>query len=203
VKPTLLLIACLAGLIAGCAEHKDYYFKDFNVSREQAYDAVMYVLRDEGYDVTEFSENMVNDLPEAYMETDWNMRQTGNPYAGNDVRRKAYIKLTTQYSDRTPVEYQPLSEEDGEALTKLKDDIRKKADLETTRISVAVRSERRTDIKRPLEADWIYEGPDKYEVMALLGRVEAIFGKQSGRAGRPSAKGEKLKEEQIRAGSGN
>src|SRR5690606_6653623 len=111
-------------------------------------------------------------LPESYLETSWNMRQTGNPYPGNDVRRMAYVKITTRYSDRKPVEYQPLTEEEGEALDKLNEEIKRKAEIETTRISIAVRSERRSDLKRPLESEWIYQGPDGFEVMTLMGRLE-------------------------------
>src|SRR5690606_28553329 len=110
VNHRLLTILCVsAGLLAGCAEYKEYRYRDFTVSREQAYDAVRYVLDTEGYEVVTYEENWVNDLPESYLETSWNMRQTGNPYPGNDVRRMAYIKITTRYSDRKPVEYQPLT----------------------------------------------------------------------------------------------
>ncbi len=200
----LLAILCVsAGLLAGCAEYKEYRYRDFMVSREQAYDAVRYVLDTEGYEVVTYEENWVNDLPESYLETTWNMRQTGNPYPGNDVRRKAYVKITTRYSDRKPVEYQPLTEEEGEALDKLNEEIKRKADIETTRISIAVRSERRSDLKRPLESEWIYQGPDGFEVMALMGRLESTLGTASGGMGGPTDRGMKLKEDRLRSASGN
>jgi len=197
-------LALLLTLLAGCAEYKEYTYKEYSVSREQAYQAMLSILDSEGYDVTEVEENYVNDLPEIYMETDWNMRQTGSVYAGNDYRRRAYVKITTLYSERKPNEYQPLSNEDGKRLRELEETQKKKADLEQTRIGIAVRLERRSDIKRPLEADWYYEGPDNFEVAALMGRFEAAYGEEKhGGSTEPSSKGIARKREELEKRSGN
>jgi hypothetical protein len=168
------------------------------------------ILRDEGYDIATTEENFVNELPEVYMDTEWNMIQTGSVYAGNDYRRKAYVKITTVYSERKPFEYQPLSEEEGKEMKEKKDkeekksEAEKKADLEQTRIGIAVRLERRSDIKRPLEADWYYEGPDNYESAALMGRFEAAWGKdRAGGSIGPSPKGEARKREDLESRTGN
>lgn len=194
-----IVIPCVVlAMLTGCVTHKDYYYRDFAVPREQAYDAMIHVLQDEGYQVTSLEENWVNDKPEVYLETDWNLAQTGNPYPGNDVRRRAYIKITTIYTDRKPEEFQPLDDKDGENLDKLKEEQQRKAKLDHTRVSIAVNRENRSDIKRPLDADWISQGSDNFEVMALMGRLEALFVDRSGDALRPSAKGEKLKEEQLK-----
>lgn len=197
-------LALLLALLAGCAEYKEYTYKEYSVSREQAYQAMLSILDSEGYDVTEVEENYVNDLPEIYMETDWNMRQTGSVYAGNDYRRRAYVKITTLYSERKPNEYQPLSNEDGKRLRELEETQKKKADLEQTRIGIAVRLERRSDIKRPLEADWYYEGPDNFEVAALMGRFEAAYGEEKhGGSTEFSSKGIARKREELEKRSGN
>jgi hypothetical protein len=199
VKPSLIAIALVA-LLAGCAEYKEYTYKEYSVSREQAYQSMLYILNEEGYPIAEIDENFVNDLPEVYIETDWNLRQTGSVYHGNDQRRKAYIKITTVYSERQPFEYQPLSDDDGE---RLKDEaeqteLDKKAGLEQTRIGIAVRLERRSDIKRPFEADWYYDGPDNFEAAALMGRFEAAWGERKhGGSTEPSAKSMQKKREDL------
>lgn len=194
--PALALVA----LLAGCAEYKEYTYKEFSVSREQAYQSMVTILKDEGYPITEIEENYVNDLPEVYIETDYNLRQTGAVYQGNNMRRKAYVKITTVYSEREPFEYQPLNDEEGEAMNKGREKYEedKKAGLEQTRIGIAVRLERRSDITRPLEADWYYDGPDNYESAALMGRFEAAWGdsRSGGKIG-PSSKGEKRKREEL------
>jgi hypothetical protein len=201
----VLAILCLcAGLLAGCAEYKEYQYKHFNISHEQALDAIETVLRNEGYEIDGAPErNWVNDLPETYLDTDWNMRQAGSPVPGNDVRRRAYVKITTMFSDRKRLEYQPLNENYAKALEAKNEEIKKKADTESTRIGIAVRSERRSDIKRPLEADWVYEGPDSLEARTLIFRLEAMFGKGKDETPGPTERSVKLKEDQLRGGSGN
>lgn len=191
-------------MLAGCAEYKEYTYKEFSVSREQAYMAMRSILADEGYEVRDVEENVVNDLPEIYFDTEWNMTQTGSPYAGNDFRRRAYIKITTVYSERKPFEYQPLTEAEAKAWAEKnekdgkKTEAEKKAELEQTRIGVAVRLERRSDIKRPLEADWYYEGPDNYEVAVLMGRFEAAYGtSKTGGTIKPSGKSEKMYRDEL------
>ena len=197
-------LALLLALLAGCAEYKEYTYKEFSVSREQAYTAMMSILSDEGYEIRDKEENYVNDLPEIYVDTEWNMAQTGSPYAGNDFRRRAYIKITTVYSERKPFEYQPLTEAEAKRWAEQqekdgkKTEAEKKADLEQTRIGVAVRLERRSDIKRPLEADWYYEGPDNYEVAVLLGRFEAAYGtSKTGGTVSPSGKSQKMYRDEL------
>ncbi|MBX3458770.1 MAG: hypothetical protein KF696_02255 [Planctomycetes bacterium] len=196
-----ILGCCLAlAMLTGCVTHKDYYYRDFAVPREQAYDAMVSVLQSEGYMVTNVEENWVNDKPEIYLETDWNLYQTGNPYPGNDVRRRAYIKITTIYTDRKPGEFQPIDQDDADNLAKMKEDQQRKAKLDHTRVSIAVNREQRSDIKRPMEADWISQGSDNFEVMALMGRMEALFVEKSGGGNKPTPKAERLKEEQLRSG---
>lgn len=191
-------------LVGGCAEYKEYTYKEFTVSREHAYQTMVGILESEGYRVTEISENYVNDLPEVYMETDWNMRQAGSVYPGNDMRRKAYVKITTQYSEREPREYQPLSEEDAERIREQAEEERKKAELEQTRIGIAVTLERRSDIRKPLEADWYYDGPDSFAVAELMGRFEAAWGEdRAGGDTRPSSRGEDLKKRELEGRYGN
>ncbi|MCA8916102.1 MAG: hypothetical protein KDB90_11875 [Planctomycetes bacterium] len=197
-------LALLLAMLAGCAEYKEYTYKEFSVSREQAYTAMMSILSDEGYEIRDKEENYVNDLPEIYVDTEWNMAQTGSPYAGNDFRRRAYIKITTVYSERKPFEYQPLTEAEAKRWAEQqekdgkKTEAEKKADLEQTRIGVAVRLERRSDIKRPLEADWYYEGPDNYEVGVLLGRFEAAYGtSKTGGTVSPSGKSQKMYRDEL------
>lgn len=196
-------LALFLALLAGCAEYKEYTYKEYSISREQAYESAVAILSAEGYQITEVEENYVNDLPEIYLETDWNQRQIGSPYPGNDMRRRAYIKITTLYSERKPYEYQPLSNEDGERIKELNGELDKKADLEQTRVGIAVRLERRSDIKRPLEADWYYDGPDNYESAALMGRFEAAYGEQKhGGSTEPSSKGRAMKEDELRRNQG-
>ncbi len=191
--PVLALV-----LLAGCAEYKEYTYKEFTVSREQAYQTMVGILESEGYRITEISENYVNDLPEVYMETDWNMRQSGSVYPGNDMRRKAYVKITTQYSERKPREYQPLDDEDAERIRELEEDERKKAELEQTRIGIAVSLERRSDIRKPLETDWYYDGQDKFTVAELMGRFEAAWGEDKAGGGtKPSRRSEDLKRQEL------
>jgi hypothetical protein len=198
--PVLALV-----LLAGCAEYKEYTYKDFSVSREQAYDTMLSILHNEGYEVVDIEENYVNELPEIEMKTDWNLRQVGSPYQGNDKRRKAYIKITTVYSERKPFEYQPLNEEQGKEIrkkegeNKAKTEAEKKAELEQTRIGIAVRLERHSDISRPLEADWYYDGPDNFEAAALMGAFEAAWGKEkAGGSITPSPKGEAIRKDELR-----
>ena len=194
--PAIAMIA----LLAGCAEYKEYTYKEFSVSREQAYQSMTSILEDEGYPISEVDENYVNDLPEIYIETEFNLRQTGAVYRGANMRRKAYVTITTVYSERAPFEYQPLNELDGERLEEAghKYEEEKKAGLEQTRIGIAVRLERKSDISRPLEADWYYDGPDNYESGALMGRFEAAWGEsRKGGSTEPSAKGVKRKREEL------
>ena len=205
---TFLPILALV-MLAGCAEYKEYTYKDFSVSREQAYDTVVSILHAEGYEVADIDENYVNDLPEVDVTTEWNLRQTGSPYQGNDRRRKAYVKITTVYSERKAFEYQPLNEEQGKALNerkeenKAKSEAEKKAELEQTRIGIAVRLERHSDISRPLEADWYYDGPDNFESAALMGAFEAAWGKEkAGGTIGPSPKGEAIRKDELRRKSG-
>jgi hypothetical protein len=206
---TLIPVLALV-LLAGCAEYKEYTYKEYSVSREEAYQTMVSILQAEGYDVADVEENFVKDLPEIDITTDWNLRQTGNVYQGNDMRRKAYVKITTIYSERKPFEYQPLSNEEGEEMKAARDkrekrtEAEKKADLEQTRIGVAVRLERRSDISRPLEADWYYDGPDNYESSLIMGRFEAAWGEeQAGGTIGPSPKGEALKKDELERKSGN
>ena len=200
----LAILLPAAALLGGCAEYKEYLYGDFSASHEQALDAVQTVLMNEGYEINGRPErNWVNDLPETYLETEWNMRQAGSVVPGNDFRRRASIKITTRFSDRKPQEYQPLSESNAEELKEKNEEIRKKAGMETTRVSIAVRGERRSDIKRPLEADWIYEGPDNLEARTLIFRLETIFGKGRESTPGPTDKSVKLKEDQLRGASGN
>ena len=205
----LPVLALALGLLAGCAEYKEYQYQEFSVSREIAYTAIRSILADEGYEIRDIDENVVNDLPEIYMDTEWNMTQSGSPYAGNDFRRRAYVKVTTVYSERSEFEYQPLSEAEAKAWAEeneregRKSETEKKADLEQTRIGIAVRLERRSDIKRPLEADWYYEGPDNYEVSVLMGRFEAAYGvKKSGGTIKPSSKGEAIRRDELKRRQG-
>jgi hypothetical protein len=201
-------LALLLALLAGCAEYKEYTYKEFSVPREQAYTALQSILADEGYEIRDVEENLVNDLPEIYFDTEWNMAQTGSPYAGNDFRRRAYIKITTVYSERKPFEFQPLNEAEAKAWAEQRKkqqereggmtEDEKKAELEQTRIGIAVRLERRSDIKRPLEADWYYEGPDAYEVAVLMGRFEAAYGtSKTGGTISPSGKSQKMYRDEL------
>lgn len=193
----------MLALLAGCAEYKEYTYQEFSISREQAYQSAVAILNDEGYTVTKVEENYVNDLPEIYLETDWNQRQVGNPYPGNDMRRKAYFKITTLYTERKKYEFQPLSKEDGERIKDRNAELEKKAELEQTRIGVAVRLERRSDIQQPLEADWYYDGPDNYETSALMGRFEAAYGEHKhGGSTEPSPQSRAWREQELRKKNG-
>jgi len=203
-KSTCCLVALLLGLLSGCGEFKEYTYRDYPMGREQVYDGILNILRDEGYEVADQTENVVNDLPELEIETEWNMRDANGIYRGNDRRRRAYVKIITLYSERKPNEYQPLSPNDGKKIREMQEEQRKKADLEHTRLGIAVTLERRDAIDRPLEAEWIYEGPDSQASAQLLGRFEALFGKmRQGGASRPSTKGERLAEERARLNQNN
>ncbi len=198
-KPILLLAVAMCALMAGCSTYKEYTYIEYPISRENAFDAMRAILVEEGYPIDSIEENYVNDLPEVIIESDWNLRQTGSVYMGNDYRRRAYVKITTLYSERKPAEYQPLSEEEGARYKEMEEERKKRADLEQTRIGVAVRLERRTDIKRPLEADWQYEGPDNFAVAEILGRFEASYGEKNSRSGMgPSEKSQRLREDDLR-----
>lgn len=198
-KPVLLLLVMLGAFTAGCSTYKEYTYIEYPISRENAFEAMRAILTEEGYPIDNIEENFVNDLPEVIIETDWNLRQTGSVYAGNDYRRRAYVKITTLYSERKPAEYQPLSEDEGKRYSEMESERQKRADLEQTRIGVAVRLERRTDIKKPLEADWQYEGPDNFAVAELLGRFEASYGEKNSKTRMgPSERGQRLREEDLR-----
>jgi hypothetical protein len=198
VKKLLFLTLLLSALfMQGCAEYKEYTYRDFQVSREIAYDTMVGLLNEEGYEVVEQSENWVNDLPEVQMTTGWNMNQSGGIYKGNDVRRKAYIRVITSVTDRSGPEFQPLNEKDAAKHRKMTEDMKKRAKLEVTRVGVAVRMERRSDISRPFESDWIYEGPDGTSVTALLGKFELRVTDATSEFG-PSKKSEKLHEGEMR-----
>lgn len=193
----------MLALLGGCAEHKEFQYRDYPMSREEMYDAVLSVLQSEGYEVDEQTENVVNGLPELEIQTDWNMRYTGNVYQGNDFRHRAYVRITTLYTEREEREFQPLSPDDGKRITEMKEENRKKAELEQTRLGIAVTRERRDSIDRPLEPEWIYEGPDNLTAAQLLGRFEALFGSKLGGGGKPSNKGQRLKEEELRTKPNN
>jgi hypothetical protein len=188
----------LAALLIGCVEHKEFYYRDFQISREGAYDAVMNVLYTEGYEVRDLKENWVRGLPELHVVTDWNMLQTGNPYPGNDVRRRATVKITTVYSERERIEYQPLTDEHAAEMRRLDEESRKRAEMEHTRISVAVTAERRSNVRQPVRSDWIHEGSDVYEVGAILGRIEAIVGEKRPGGVQPTARSQELYEQGLR-----
>lgn len=202
VRKTCLSIAVLAlALLAGCAEYREYSYRDYQMSREQMYDGVMAILNSEGYEVVEREENFVNGLPQIEMKTDWNMSMSGHVYRGNDKRRKAFVTITTLYTERKEQDFQPLTEEEGKKYLEKREEDKKKAKLEQTRLGIAVNSERRDAIDRVLEAEWIAEGPDALTASQLLGRFEAWFGEKTGGGVKPSRKGEKLVEEGIRHGN--
>jgi hypothetical protein len=90
-----------------------------------------------------------------------------------------------------------LTEEEGRKHLEKKAEAEKKAELEHTRVGVAVNTERRDSIDRPLEADWISEGPDALAAAEILGLLQAVFGLKEGGA-EPSRKGMSLKEQEIR-----
>ncbi|MBX3473254.1 MAG: hypothetical protein KF754_02650 [Planctomycetes bacterium] len=197
-----LLALCLAtlALLGGCAEHKEYHYRDYPMSREDMYDAMVSVLKAEGYEIKSQEENFVNGMPRLEIETDWNMRYVGSVYKGNDVRHRAYVRITTLYTERDEREFQPLSPDDGKRIKEQQEEQRKKADMEQTRLGIAVTREHRDAIDRVLEAEWIYDGPDNLTAAQLLGRFEAIFGGKKGGGARPSNKGARLHEEGLRIG---
>ncbi|MCC6572212.1 MAG: hypothetical protein IT462_00345 [Planctomycetes bacterium] len=190
----LLLIAALALLsLAGCAEYKEYVFKDFQVSREEAYNSVVSVLAEQGYEVVKVEEIAAHE-PEVYLESKWNLRQTGSIYPGNNIRRRAYVKVITRFTDRAPEEFQPLAKADKPMTAEErkawdeKEEARKKGDLEITRIGVAIRREKLNDIRSPadfMEADWVYQGPDELACDMILGDLDLLMGAKRG-AGDPS-----------------
>jgi hypothetical protein len=126
------------------------------------------------------------------------MLQTGNPYPGNDVRRRASVKITTLYSERERFEYQPLTDDEAKEMQRQREEAEKRAQMEHTRISIAVRAERRSNVRQPIRSDWLYEGSDTYEVGALLGRLEAIIGEQRPGGVQPSERSQRLYEEGLR-----
>lgn len=197
-KITLLAVLVAAVLVQGCAEHKEYQYKDFQVSREIAYDTMVGLLREEGYEIVEQEENWLNDLPEVKMTTDWNMTQAGGVYKGNDVRRKAYIRIITSVTDRKGPEFQPLNASDAAKHREMTKNLEKRSKLEIQRIGVAVRLERKSDISRPFESDWVYDGPDEQAVFALLSKFEIRVTDATGTFG-PSRKSEKLHEDAMRS----
>ncbi len=198
----LTIVLPLLGLLAGCAEYKEYQYVEYNMSREEAYDAVTAVLAEEGYVVEEYEEDMVNDLPAIYLTTGYNMRQAHGVFRGNSVRRKAYVKIVTLYTERDTRTFQPLNKEDGERIKKYNETEKKQAELEHTRIGVAVRLERRNVHDRPLAtSDYTYDGQDGLARAEILGKLEMLFGGTKGDASRPSNKGEKLYEERLRSGN--
>jgi hypothetical protein len=210
LKPTVIAVLALAALLCGCAEHKEYEYREFQVSRENAYQTVKGMLEHEQYDVVEVT-NEDYDEPEIYMETSWNLRQVNNEvYRGNAVRRRAYVRIITRISDREPIEFQPLeradkpmTKEEKEKWAKDHEDSVKKGALEITSIGIAVRRERLSDIKSPadiINGDWVYEGPDQLEGAELFGKLEMILATKNG-AGNPSERSMKRERERM-AGSG-
>lgn len=207
VNKSNVVIAVLAlALLGGCAEYKEYTYNEYPMSREQVYEGIRSILTAEGYEIVDSSENFVNGMPQTELKTDWNMSQSGGVYKGNDTRRKAFITITTLYTERKKEDFQPLSEEQGRKYREREKeeeennkDVYKKTQLERTRLGIAVNSEHRDVIDRPLEADWIYDGPDGLTVAQLMGRFEAYFGAQKqGGGAKLSPKGERLAEERIR-----
>jgi len=190
-------------LLGGCAEHKEFQYRDYPMAREEMYDAVISVLAAEGYEVADQSENVINGLPEMEIETAWNLRYTGNVYKGNELRHRAYVRITTLYTERDEREFQPLSPSDGKRITEMKEEERKKAELEQTRLSIAVTREHREAVTGPLQAEWTYDGPDALSAAQLLGRFEALFGTRGGGGTKPSNKGQRLKEEELRTRPSN
>lgn len=201
---------CVAALIAGCAPYKEYEYRDFQTSRENAFQTVKYVLNSEAYDIVEVREDNYKE-PEIYLETSWNLRDVNKQvYRGNAVRRKAYVRVITRITDRKPVEFQPLekadrpmTKEEREKWEKEHAESVKKGELEITSIGIAIRRERLSDIKSPadiIDGDWVYEGPDNLEVASLLGKLEMLFAEKRG-AGNPSERSMKRERDRI-SGSG-
>jgi MoaA/NifB/PqqE/SkfB family radical SAM enzyme len=112
LKSRVIAVLALAALLCGCAEHKEYEYREFQVSRENAYHTVKGMLAEQQYDVVEVRDEDYRE-PEIYMETNWNLRQvTPSVYRGNAVRRKAYVRIITRITDRKPREFQPLEKAD-------------------------------------------------------------------------------------------
>lgn len=210
MKSSVIAVLALAALLCGCAEHKEYEYREFQVSRENAYHTVKGMLAEQQYDVVEVRDEDYRE-PEIYMETNWNLRQvTPSVYRGNAVRRKAYVRIITRITDRKPREFQPLekadkpmTKEEKEKWEKDHADSVKKGDLEFTTIGIAIRRERLSDIKSPADivnGDWVYEGPDQLEGAELFGKLEMILADKNG-AGNPSERSMKRERERL-AGSG-
>lgn len=210
MKPAVIAVLCLAALVCGCAQHKEYEYRDFQVSRENAYQTVKNMLASEQYDVVEVRDEDYKE-PEIYMETGWNLRDVNKQvYRGNAIRRKAYVRIITRITDRKPIEFQPLeradkpmTKEEREKWEKEHAESKKKGELEITTIGIAIRRERLSDIKSPadiIDGDWVYEGPDELEGSMLFGKLEMIFADKRG-AGNPSERSMKRERDRI-AGSG-
>lgn len=206
---TMSFAALVLLLLAGCAEYKEYYFKDFQISREDAYNSVVAVLNEQGYEVVKLEEIPGNE-PEVYLESGWNMRQTDSPYPGNNVRRRAYVRLITTFTDRRPKEFQPLAKADkpmtpDEVKTFERDETaRKMGNLEITRVGVAVRREKRNDVRSPMEimdGDWVYLGPDTLATEMILGDLDILMGDRRG-AGEPSERSLRARRDRLAAGGG-
>lgn len=211
MKPTLIAAALAISLLflGGCAESKEYQYRDYQISRENAYHTLKSILAEEGYDVVKIEETDYKE-PEIYLETSWNMRDANKSvYRGNSVRRRAYVRIITRFSDREVVEFQPLERADKpmtkEEKAKWEKDneaSRKKGELEVTTIGIAVRRERLSDIKSPadiINGDWTYEGPDELASSVLFGDLEMIIAERKG-AGEPSKRS--MDRERNRASGG-
>ena len=180
-RATLGLTVLALLLIAGCAEYKEYKYETYQVSREDAYLAVEAQLARAGYEIVVREESVNDGLPEIYLETSFNT--SDHIYKGSSVRRKAYVRIITQFSERSPHEFQPLRLEDGkteEEFAKEKKARSKRDALEYTTIGIAVRLERRSDVARPLESEWLYEGPDNYTRLELHSRLEVALRDRQG-----------------------
>ncbi|MBV6516617.1 MAG: hypothetical protein HPKKFMNG_02303 [Planctomycetes bacterium] len=207
-------VACLAcvlalSLLAGCAEFKDYQYRDYQVSRENAYHTMKAVLANEGYTVV-IVEDQDYKEPEIYLETDWNMRNANQSvYRGNSIRRKAYVRILTRYTERGESEFQPLdradkpmTKEERAKWEKEHEAAAKKGDLEFTTIGIAVRRERLSDVKSPadiINGDWVYEGPDSLAADIMFGDLEMILADKKG-AGEPTRRS--MEREKSRMGGG-
>lgn len=177
-RATLGLTVLSLLLIAGCAEYKEFKYETYQVSREDAYLAVEAQLARAGYEIVVREESLYEGLPEIYLETSFNTQHADHVYKGNSVRRKAYVRIITRFSDRGPDDFQPLRPEDGKTEEELKKDEearRKRAATELTTIGIAVRLERRSDVARPLESEWVYEGPDNLTRLELHSRLEVAL----------------------------
>ena len=200
-----LLLPAMVLLTIGCAPYREYYGIDVQASQTDTYSAVMNALTREGFEVVEEEELEYYGQPEIYLETAWNQRD--HVIRGNSVRRQAYVRIITLYrEEQAKPEFQPLPEdatdetpEDRKAREA--EEARKRASLEHHRVLVAVRLEQLSDIRRPIESDWRYVGPDTQMTQEILARLEMIF--QEGRgAGEPSRKSieirKKMMEEESR-----